>query len=299
MGSGKVFIIEDDFINEVGLAETLRKGGLEVATGKGDGVLDEIAKFKPGIVITDVITDAVPGGETGFLKKMLENEQTKNTEIFVYTSNLGVSIEVQLRKLKLNNYFTKDKNTDFIVKTVQEFFMPQQEMDTSLQMHMRGYASPTAEETAPAPVKTEKETFKEMFQEFTDKVHSELGENDAETIYNLGISYMDMGMFQEAISEFDKSAKDETFRLESVTRAGCCMRSLGKYPDAVETFKKAAKLTHDKVELMGIKYEIGITLEEAGRFKDAFNMLASVYKDDKGYRDVHARLVNLKKKLQG
>ncbi len=50
---------------------------------------------------------------------------------------------------------------------------------------------------------------------------------------------------------------------------------------------------------MGIKYEIGLTLTEAGKLKEAFNMLGSIYKQDKTYRDVVKRLVDIKKKLQG
>ncbi|GMT42900.1 MAG: hypothetical protein IEMM0002_1311 [bacterium] len=306
MRSGKIFIIEDAFTKQVALIDLLKKENLGVITGGGEDVMDQIVQAKPAIVLTDIDKSALPETQMGFLQKLKENEALKSTEVFVYLESLNVSIEVQLRKMKLNNYFIKDTNTDFIVSSIKQFFEPQKEDDFSLVDATPRYnMNQNTPRPMPAvgPVSTppvdERQNIGEMMKEFSDKIHSQLGEGDAETFYNLGISYMDMELYVEAIGEFEKAAANGQFRLEASNMIGKCLCSQKKYGEAIEKFKETAKFTSDKVEMMGVKYEIGITLEEMGKLKEAFNTLGSIYKEDKSYRDVLGRLKAIKKKLNG
>jgi len=316
MESGKVFLIEDEQTQKASLAEALKKAGMQVATGSGDEVLAKIKQMKPDLVITDLVAGEAADEAVSFVEKIKSDESLKKTTIFIYTKNVNVSLEVALRRLKISDYFIKDTNTDFLVKSVQEHFQPEEEVDTSLIDRSRAYdlappppymkdivraAAPVAPDApvAPAAPANEKETFKEMFTEFSDKVHEQLGDKDVETFYNLGISYMDMELYQEAINEFQSASQGDQFRQESTQMIGVCLRKMGKFGESIEKFKETAKITKDPVELMGIKYEIGLTLTEAGKLKEAFNMLGSIYKQDKTYRDVVKRLVEIKKKLQG
>lgn len=316
MESGKVFLIEDEHTQKASLAEALKKAGMQVATGRGDDLLAKIRQMKPDLIITDLIASESADEAVSFVEKIKNDENFKKTKIFIYTKNVDVSLEVALRRIKISDYFIKEDNTDFLVKSVKEHFQPLPEVDTSLIDRSRAYdlappppymkdmisaAAPPAPDapTAPAPPQNEKETFKEMFTEFSDKVHEQLGDKDVETFYNLGISYMDMELYQEAINEFQAASQGGQFRQESTHMIGVCLCKMGKFGESIAKFKEAAKITKDPVELMGIKYEIGVTLTEAGKLKEAFNMLGSIYKQDKTYRDVVKRLVEIKKKLQG
>jgi len=319
MESGKVFLIEDEHTQKASLAEALKKAGMQVATGSGDEVLAKIKQMKPDLVITDLVSAEMADEAVSFVEKIKGEESLKKTKIFIYTKNVNVSLEVALRRLKISDYFIKDDNTDFLVKSVNEHFQPVEEVDMSLIERSRAYdlappppymkdmvpaapqPPPQAQPgpAAPAAPTNEKDTFKEMFTEFSDKVHEQLGDKDVETFYNLGISYMDMELYQEAINEFQSASQGDQFKQESTQMIGVCLRKMGKFGESIEKFKETAKITKDPVELMGIKYEIGLTLTEAGKLKEAFNMLGSIYKQDKTYRDVVKRLVEIKKKLQG
>lgn len=296
MSNAKVFIIEDEFIRGVSLADVLKKADMNVIAGSGEDVLAQIIREEPAIIITDIDTSASSGEETVFLQKIREDKALEKTDIFIYTAKVDVSLEVKLRKLKLENYFIKDANTDFIVNSVKQFFEPQKEEDYSL-IEATRYDTEQEPQAQP-PAKDNKETFGEIMQEFSGKVHSQLGEQDAETFYNLGVSYMDMGLYSEAIKEFDSSAKTDQFKLSAGNMAGKCLCGLKKYPQAIAKFKEAAKLATDKVEMMGIKYEIGTALEEMGKLKEAFNFFGSIYKEDKSYRDVVKKLMKIKSKLK-
>src|SRR4029077_9084658 len=61
---------------------------------------------------------------------------------------------------------------------------------------------------APAPSHLESGPLKEVFDEFRAEL-GEIGaeEEDLETHYNLGIAFREMGLLEEAISEFQKVAK--------------------------------------------------------------------------------------------
>ncbi|MFQ5432650.1 MAG: response regulator [Nitrospinota bacterium] len=318
MESGKVFLIEDEHTQKVSLAEALKKAGMQVAAGSGEDMLAKIKQMKPDLVITDLVASEVADEAIEFVEKIKSDDSLKKTKIFIYTKNLNVSLEVALRRLKISDYFIKDDNIDFIVKSVKEHFQPEKDVDTSLIDRSRAYdlappppymkdVVPAAAAPVPqpppqapgAPVQEEKETFNEMFTEFSDKVHEQLGDKDVETFYNLGISYMEMELYQEAINEFRSASRGDQFKQESTHMIGVCLRKLGKFAESIAQFKKAAKIIKDPVELMGVKYEIGLTLTEAGKLKEAFNALGSIYKQDKKYRDVAKRLVEIKKKLQG
>ena len=324
MESKKVLIVEDEYIKKVGLLNALKERQLTVIAITGKDIVPQIEKALPAVVITDIDYNALPGEEAALLQEIREHPKLRGTSIFVYTTSLTVSLEVQLRKLKIDSMFTKEENTDSIVQSVTNFFEPKKEDDTTLLDRARNYgqglglsqkevdeilkmkkdALQTTQKTQPvnqvSPKNVAEESnFAEMFGEFSEKIHEQLGEGDMETFYNLGISYMDMELYQEAINEFERSKTTDQFKLESLSQIGVCMRKLNKHGAAIDNFKAAAITTKDPVEIMGIKYEIGITLTEAGKMKDAFNMLGSIYKQDKTYRDVAKRLVEIKKKLQG
>ncbi len=68
-----------------------------------------------------------------------------------------------------------------------------------------------AEEPTSAPASTDlgDASLADIFREFQKGVDKQLGKEDYETRYNLGIAYKEMGLVDEAIAEFQLAAKDE------------------------------------------------------------------------------------------
>lgn len=296
---GKIYIVEDAFTAKVDLAALYRKAGYEVVTGGPD--VAAITTAKPGIIITDIDVTHVNvknANPMHFLEELKDNAALKGVEIFVYTEHIDVSLEVKLRKLKLSSYFTKDDNTEFIVNSAKGVFNPVVEEEiredqfiermAPAAAHAAVAVPPTPTEVGQAEMDTD--SFKKMFADFSDKVHEGLGENDGETLYNLGVSYMDMGLHDQALAEFERAAKSANFRMEALSMAGVCLRHLKRPKEAIERFKAGAQATQDPSEIMGFRYEIGVTLQEMGMLKEAFNFLGAVYKADKTYRDAADRL---------
>ena len=60
----------------------------------------------------------------------------------------------------------------------------------------------------------------EMFREFKKGMEKQLGSEDYDTRYNLGIAYKEMGLLDEAIAEFQLASKDEGRLLECCSMLG-------------------------------------------------------------------------------
>ena len=297
---GKIYIVEDAFTTKVGLAALFKKAGYEVVTGTAD--IAAIAAAKPGIIVTDI--DPKNANPMHFLEELKANPALKGVDIFVYTTHIDVSLEVKLRKLKLSSYFTKDDNTEFIVNSAKNVFNPVVEEEIREDQFFepmapaRAAAPAAAAQASAAPAEMDTDSFKKMFADFSDKVHEHLGENDGETMYNLGVSYLDMGLHDQALAEFERAAQSPNFRMEALSMAGVCLRHLKRHKEAIDRFKAGAQSTQDPAEIMGFRYEIGVTLQEMGMLKEAFNFLGAVYKTDKTYRDAAARLMAINNTLK-
>ena len=132
-----------------------------------------------------------------------------------------------------------------------------------------------AEEKAPASTGTDlgDASLSDIFREFQKGVDKQLGKEDYETRYNLGIAYKEMGLVDEAIAEFQLAAKDENRLLECTSMLGMCFVEKGMPKLAVKWFEKglAAPGRCDD-EYKGIRYDLGDALERRARSPGAVSV---------------------------
>jgi tetratricopeptide (TPR) repeat protein len=123
---------------------------------------------------------------------------------------------------------------------------------------------------------------------------------DYDTRYQLGIAFREMGLLEDAISEFQEavkmvSPKDGTKRyFHCCNMLGLCFMekhlpniALMWYHRAMET----ENLTED--ELQGLRYEIANAYEASGEKERAREFFEQIYAIDVHYRDVGQRLAQL------
>jgi tetratricopeptide (TPR) repeat protein len=143
----------------------------------------------------------------------------------------------------------------------------------------------------------------DLFEEF----RSELGESnkddeDLETHYNLGVAYREMGLLEEAISEFQKVAssadKGPAFRyaMQCSTLLGLAFMEKGQPAIAAIWYERALKTPGlDQESVLALRYDLGVAQELAGDTKAAFNSFSQVYAMNIDYRDVSERIALLGK----
>ncbi|HEV2521022.1 MAG TPA: tetratricopeptide repeat protein [Candidatus Acidoferrales bacterium] len=143
----------------------------------------------------------------------------------------------------------------------------------------------------------------DLFEEF----RSELGESgkeaeDPETHYNLGIAYREMGLLEEAISEFQKVANvpegEPAFRyaMQCSTLLGLAFMEKGQPAIAAIWYERALKTPGlDQETILALRYDLGVAQELAGDAKAAFQSFSQVYAMNIDYRDVSERIALLGK----
>jgi pilus assembly protein FimV len=162
-------------------------------------------------------------------------------------------------------------------------------------------APPKPEEKPSGPV--EHSPLKEVFDDF----RAELGEmgaedEDLETHYNLGIAFREMGLVDEAISEFQKVAKatdsGKPFRyvMQCCTLLGLAFTEKGQPGIAAIWYERALRVPGIEPEsILALRYDLGVAQESAGEPEAALKSFSQVYAMNIDYRDVADRIAALQK----
>jgi len=127
----------------------------------------------------------------------------------------------------------------------------------------------------------------DIFREFQKGVEKQLGKEDYETRYNLGIAYKEMGLVDEAIAEFQLAAKDESRLLECSSMLGICFLEKGMPKLAVKWFEKGLQAPgRSEEEYQGLRYDLANALEQDGDTEHALALYTELYGQNAKFRDV-------------
>ncbi|HSC45085.1 MAG TPA: tetratricopeptide repeat protein [Candidatus Acidoferrum sp.] len=164
--------------------------------------------------------------------------------------------------------------------------------------------APAAKAQAPAASSPlENEPLREVFEEF----RADLGEmgaedEDLETHYNLGIAFREMGLLEEAISEFQKVAKanerGKAFRyaMQCCTLLGLAFMEKGQPSIAAIWYERALRTPGvDGESSLALRYDLGVAQESANDPDAALKSFSQVYAVNIDYRDVADRISALQK----
>jgi tetratricopeptide (TPR) repeat protein len=165
--------------------------------------------------------------------------------------------------------------------------------------------STVKQEAAPAPP-TETGPLKEVFEEFRAEL-GEMGaeEEDLETHYNLGIAFREMGLLEEAISEFQKVAKATErgrpfpYIMQCCTLLGLAFMEKGQPGIAAIWYERALQTPgNDPESTLALRYDLGLAQETAGEQDAALKSFSQVYAMNIDYRDVAERIAALQKPIR-
>lgn len=149
------------------------------------------------------------------------------------------------------------------------------------------------EEQAPEGI----QSIEGLVSQFRKEVFQSIGEGDFRSRYDLGVAYKGMGLFQEAIEEFEIAAKDKELKLKALEMIGSCFLERGKVDDAVSVLKEALKVTgHPPKEYFGIYFLIGSCYEQQKKIKEALTIYMQAYKIDKTVPELAKKINELKNK---
>jgi tetratricopeptide (TPR) repeat protein len=134
----------------------------------------------------------------------------------------------------------------------------------------------------------------DIFKEFKKGVDKQLGKEDYDTRYNLGIAYKEMGLIDEAIAEFQLAAKDEGRLLECSSMLGICFLEKGMPKLAVKWFEKGLTAPgRSEEEYQGLKYDLAMAHESSGEVDRALSIFTDLYGQNANFRDVATKVREL------
>ncbi len=180
-----------------------------------------------------------------------------------------------------------DTSADELFGDEAEFF----DLAAELEQELKGEDFLDAE-FQPGPPE---QSLEEIVEGFRKGVAETLSGEDYDTHYNLGIAYREMGLLDEAIGEFQLSAKDPRYLVECCSLLGACFLEKG-FPDlASKWFERGLQSPHvTEKETLGLLYELGNLRVSTGEKEAALETFTEIYGINSNYRDVVARLEELK-----
>jgi pilus assembly protein FimV len=114
-------------------------------------------------------------------------------------------------------------------------------------------------------------------------------EGDADTHYDLGLAYKEMGLFDEATKAFEKAMRAPGREGQCRVMLGMCQREQGNPQEAIHQFKQGLHANPSERERLSLYYEIGITYESVGDAGEALYYFEAVTKRDHKFADAAQR----------
>jgi tetratricopeptide (TPR) repeat protein len=161
---------------------------------------------------------------------------------------------------------------------------------------------------APTPVASDDGALSGPLGDLFEEFRSEMGEmskddnEDLETHYNLGIAYREMGLLEEAISEFQKVAKSAEkgpafrYTMQCCTLLGLAFMEKEQPGIAAIWYERALQTPGlDQESILALRYDLGVAQELAGDKAAAIKSFSQVYAMNIDYRDVSERIAVLGK----
>jgi len=123
------------------------------------------------------------------------------------------------------------------------------------------------------------------------KVDEEIGDKDPEARYNLGIAYKEMGLLDEAATEFRLAMRKPEFFVGAGSLLADTLADRADFDGALAVLEAilAASTAGEEVE-RDVRYHKAVLLENAGRRDEAREIFRDIREKTPGYRDVEARL---------
>ena len=139
------------------------------------------------------------------------------------------------------------------------------------------------------------EIIKEFKKDFSERMH----EASDESRYNLGIAFMEQGLYDEAIDEFKLASRESFLTVDCFLSISFCFQSKKNYGEAIKWVQKAMDISEkDSTQFYSLKYELASLFEAMGEYLKAMQTFIEVKEWKSDFRDVGQRLKNVATKIK-
>lgn len=137
----------------------------------------------------------------------------------------------------------------------------------------------------------------EIIDEFKAGVSNTISGEDHESHYDLGMAYMEMGLYDEAIQEFQVASKGP-IELKCLEMIALCYLEKNEPATAARELTRALELPgHGPDETISIRYNLGMAFERLGNLDRALQHFEEVYLLNVEFHKVATKVRELKQRI--
>jgi tetratricopeptide (TPR) repeat protein len=127
--------------------------------------------------------------------------------------------------------------------------------------------------------------------EFVEEITSDVEKDDLRSHYDLGMAYLEMGLYTESIRDFQIASRCADLQLSAMEMIGYCFLKSGQPRLAVKQLQRALEIaTGTNADSLGIHYNLGLAHEMLGETASAREHFEEVYIVDMSFRDVAEKM---------
>jgi tetratricopeptide (TPR) repeat protein len=137
-----------------------------------------------------------------------------------------------------------------------------------------------------------------LLSEFQRGVEAQLS-GDAQSHYDLGMTYREMGLLEQAVESFQVAARDPSYVYRSAEMIGRCHLDQGRFEEAGDSFAMALGSPDLGTDAIAdLRFQLGLAHEAAGRTQEALAEFERVYAIQSSFPDVALKIRVLRKALE-
>ncbi|HYR51832.1 MAG TPA: tetratricopeptide repeat protein [Candidatus Dormibacteraeota bacterium] len=138
----------------------------------------------------------------------------------------------------------------------------------------------------------------EIIDEFKAGVSERISGEDHESHYDLGMAYMEMGLYDEAIGEFQVASKGGPMEVKCLEMIALCFLEKNEPASAARELTRALELPgYGPEETISIRYNLAVANERLGDLDRALQHFEEVYLLNVDFLKVASKVKELKQKL--
>ncbi len=140
----------------------------------------------------------------------------------------------------------------------------------------------------------------QIVADFKKDLKAKLSHEDPETHYQLGLAFMEQGLYTEAIEELIVASKEKAMALGCFSIISACCRLKDNISDAEKWLKKALNLAKEgSDQFHALEFDMAELLEEKGERDKALQLYSKIKAWNPDFRDVSAKIEALEKETAG
>ncbi len=136
--------------------------------------------------------------------------------------------------------------------------------------------------------------------DFKNDFKTKIDHPTSDTHYQLGLAFMDQGLYADAIDELTLASKDKNLAMDAFTAMSHCYRQKRSFQDAEKWLKKALALAKEgSDQYFALEFEMAELWEQAENKDKALSLFKEVLSWNPGFRNITLRVDTLERQSNG